>query len=86
LLRFGFLAAIWGLIAAAVVLLILAWDLPRPEAALATTRRPSTTLLASDGKLLATNGDLYGETLRLRDICRPPSSPLRIGASVTIGA
>jgi penicillin-binding protein 1A len=43
LLRFGFLAAIWGLIAAAVVLLILAWDLPRPEASLATTRRPSTT-------------------------------------------
>jgi penicillin-binding protein 1A len=68
LLRFGFLAAIWGLIAAAVVLLILAWDLPRPEAALAATRRPSTTLLASDGKLLATNGDLYGETLRLRDM------------------
>jgi penicillin-binding protein 1A len=68
LLRFGFLAAIWGLIAASVVLLILAWDLPRPEAALATTRRPSTTLLASDGKLLATNGDLYGETLRLRDM------------------
>ncbi|MFM7415983.1 MAG: transglycosylase domain-containing protein, partial [Alphaproteobacteria bacterium] len=58
----------WGLIAASVVLLILAWDLPRPEAALATTRRPSTTLLASDGKLLATNGDLYGETLRLRDM------------------
>ena len=68
LLRFGFLVAIWGLIAASVVLLILAWDLPRPEAALATTRRPSTTLLASDGKLLATNGDLYGETLRLRDM------------------
>ena len=68
LLRFGFLAAIWGLIAASVVLLILAWDLPRPEAALAATRRPSTTLLASDGKLLATNGDLYGETLRLRDM------------------
>ncbi|MCA3303814.1 MAG: PBP1A family penicillin-binding protein [Roseomonas sp.] len=68
LLRFGFLVAIWGLIAASVVLLILAWDLPRPESALATTRRPSTTLLASDGKLLATNGDLYGETLRLRDM------------------
>ena len=68
LLRFGFLATIWGLIAASVVLLILAWDLPRPEAALAATRRPSTTLLASDGKLLATNGDLYGETLRLRDM------------------
>ncbi|MCA3312087.1 MAG: PBP1A family penicillin-binding protein [Roseomonas sp.] len=68
LLRFGFLAAIWGLIAASVVLIALAWDLPRPESALATTRRPSTTLLASDGKLLATNGDLYGETLRLRDM------------------
>jgi len=68
LLRFGVLAALWGLIVASVVLLILTWDLPRAEVALATTRRPSTTLLAADGKLLATNGDLYGETMRLRDM------------------
>jgi penicillin-binding protein 1A len=68
LLRFGVLAALWGLIVASVVLLILTWDLPRAEVALATTRRPSTTLLAADGKLIATNGDLYGETLRLRDM------------------
>lgn len=68
LLRFGFLGIVWGLILAALVLLALSWDLPRPEAALAATRRPSTTLLASDGRLLATNGDLYGETLRLRDM------------------
>ena len=68
LLRLGFLAGLWGLIAAALVLLILAWDLPRAEVALAATRKPSTTLLASDGRLLATNGDLYGETLRLREM------------------
>jgi len=68
LVRFGFLATIWGLIVASVVLLILTWDLPRAEVALSATRRPSTTLLAADGKLIATNGDLYGETLRLRDM------------------
>ncbi len=67
-LRFGFLLGLWGLVVGGLLLLLLSLDLPRPEAALATTRRPSTTLLASDGRLIATNGDLYGETLRLRDM------------------
>ena len=51
-----------------------AHDLPRPEAALAAaTRQPSATLLAADGRLLATSGDLYGEPLRLADL--PPHLP-----------
>jgi penicillin-binding protein 1A len=33
-----------------------------------TTRRPSVTLLAADGAMLATQGDLYGERVRLRDL------------------
>jgi penicillin-binding protein 1A len=56
------------MVAGFAALLWFAWDLPRPEEALATTRRPSVTLTAADGSLLATSGDLYGETVRLRDL------------------
>jgi penicillin-binding protein 1A len=59
---------VWGGLAVGVLLLVLAWDLPRPEEALETTRRPSVTLEAADGRLLSTSGDLYGETVRLRDV------------------
>jgi penicillin-binding protein 1A len=47
--------------------------MPRPESALAATRRPSVRLVASNGALLATEGDLYGELVRLRDL--PPFLP-----------
>ncbi|WP_426956159.1 transglycosylase domain-containing protein [Muricoccus radiodurans] len=59
---------IWGAVALAALFLFFAWDLPRPEDALAITRRPSVTLEAADGRLLATAGDLYGETVRVRDL------------------
>ena len=59
---------VWGGVALAALLLWFCWDLPRPEIALGTTRRPSVTLLAADGAMLATQGDLYGETVRLRDL------------------
>ncbi|MDQ1080843.1 transglycosylase domain-containing protein [Pseudoroseomonas cervicalis] len=62
------LLAIWGGLALGVALLFFAWDLPRPDAALATTRRPSVTLEAADGRLLATSGDLYGERVRLAEL------------------
>lgn len=68
LLGWAALVLAWGLIVGFLAVLFLAWDLPRPEEALAQTRRPSVTLLASDGSLLATSGDLYGETVRLRDL------------------
>ncbi|MCO6414693.1 PBP1A family penicillin-binding protein [Siccirubricoccus sp. KC 17139] len=62
----------------AALLLVLAWDLPRPDAVRETTRRPSVTLLAADGALLATQGDLYGERVRLRDL--PPHLPAALMA------
>ena len=68
LLRWSVLLTVWGGLALGAALLWFAWDLPRPEAALAATRRASVTLLAGDGRLIATSGDLYGETLRLRDL------------------
>jgi len=68
LLRWTILLSVWGLVAAAAALVFFAWDLPRPEEALGHTRRPSLTLTTADGALLATSGDLYGETVRLPDL------------------
>ncbi len=59
---------IWGGLALAALFIVFAWDLPRPDEALGTTRRPSVTLESADGRLLATAGDLYGEPVRLRDL------------------
>lgn len=72
-LRWPLLLGIWGGLALGLLLLFFAWDMPRPDAALAATRRPSVTLRAADGSLLATQGDLYGEPARLRDL--PPYLP-----------
>ena len=68
LAAWALMLTVWGGLALGVVLLVFAWDLPRPEAALETTRRPSVTLESADGRLLSTSGDLYGETVRLRDL------------------
>ncbi|WP_332837820.1 transglycosylase domain-containing protein, partial [Neoroseomonas rubea] len=68
LLRWAVSLLVWGMVAGFAALLWFAWDLPRPEEALGATRRPSVTLTAADGSLLATSGDLYGETLRLADL------------------
>jgi penicillin-binding protein 1A len=67
-LRWSVVLSVWGLVAGFVALLFFAWDLPRPEDAMTNTRRPSVTLVAADGALLSTSGDLYGETVRLRDL------------------
>ncbi|MBR0674402.1 transglycosylase domain-containing protein [Neoroseomonas soli] len=68
LFRWSVALAVWGMLAGFVALFWFAWDLPRPEEALGATRRPSVTLVAADGALLATSGDLYGETVRLSDL------------------
>ncbi len=67
-LRWPLLAGIWGGVALALLLLVFAWDLPRPDSLPAATRRPAVTLLAADGTVLASQGDLYGEVVRLRDL------------------
>ena len=50
---------------------VVAWyatDLPDIDDALQATRQPTVTLLAGDGTLLATRGDLYGVPLRVGDL------------------
>jgi penicillin-binding protein 1A len=68
LLKLAVLLLIWGGLAGAALLLWFTWDMPRVERALEQQRRPSVTLQSADGALLATQGDLFGETLRLRDM------------------
>ncbi len=65
-----------GLIGSVVVGLMLVWfarDLPRPEVALDTPRRPSLVLQDNTGRTYATYGDVVGEALRLPDL--PPALP-----------
>jgi penicillin-binding protein 1A len=67
LLRSGFIASVWLALAAAVLVLLYCWDIPRPESALDAVRRPSLTLEDRSGHVIATYGDLVGEPLRLKD-------------------
>lgn len=67
-LRWAVLAAIWGGLAAAALLLALTWDLPRTDLALSVTRRPGITLEAANGQVIATSGDVHGQIVRLRDL------------------
>ena len=62
------MCAVWGGVALVLLLLAFAWDLPNPDTLPAAARRPSVSLVAADGSLLATQGDLYGEVVRLRDL------------------
>lgn len=73
LARFALIATIWGTLALAALLLFFTWDMPRVDRVLEEQRRPSVTLQTAEGNLLATQGDLFGETLRLRDM--PPHLP-----------
>ncbi len=68
LLRFGVLTCLWCFIAGLIVLGYFALTLPDTNELAAAQRKPSITLLAGDGTLLATYGDLFGEALRLKDM------------------
>ena len=70
LVRYGVITGVWLTLAAIVTLLWLARDLPRPETALDTARRPGLTLQDRNGAPFATYGDVVGEPLRLKDLPR----------------
>ncbi len=70
LVKWTLVGIIWAVFAAAILAGWLAYDLPGVEKLANIERRPSVTLLASDGSLLATYGDLYGEPVNLREL--PP--------------
>ena len=68
LLRALLIAGVWGVLAAGLVLMWFARDLPRPDAALDAARRPGLTLQDRAGHAFATYGDVVGDPLRLRDM------------------
>ena len=70
LTRWGVMATLWGAIAVVAVCGYFAFTLPKISDLAAVGRRPSVTLLATDGSLIATYGDLFGEPLRLKDMPR----------------
>jgi penicillin-binding protein 1A len=78
LLRWGFITSVWLTLAAVVVVLWYARDLPRPESALDAVRRPSLTLEDRSGHIIATFGDLVGAPLRLKEF--PPALPAAVVA------
>ncbi len=68
LLAWALILLIWVSVGIGGVLLWFARDLPRPEAALDASRRPSLTLMDMSGRPFATFGDLVGEPMRLADL------------------
>src|SRR6185369_2330348 len=72
-LKWSLVGGIW---ASFLLLIIVAWcayDLPDVSGLNDIKRRPSVTLLATDGSILASYGDLYGTKVTLADM--PPYLP-----------
>jgi len=69
-LRWGLVSASWGTLLGLVFLGWLAYDLPDVSRLNEIRKQPSVTLLADDGEVIATYGDLYGATVQLKDLPR----------------
>lgn len=68
LVLWGLTLAIWGGIALGAVVAYYAIDLPDIDKVTAPTRRPSVVFTSVEGEVFAAYGDIYGETLDLKDI------------------
>ena len=68
--KWSLLLGLWALILGGGVIGYFALTLPDTNELALAERRPSVTLLAADGSLLATFGDLFGEPLHLHDMSR----------------
>jgi penicillin-binding protein 1A len=68
--RWALLGILWAMILGGGVVTYFALTLPPINTLALAERRPSVTLLAADGSLVATYGDLFGEPLRLNEMAR----------------
>src|SRR6516165_9341976 len=70
LLKMALLFGLWALIAGACFLGYFALTLPDTGDLGRSARRPGVTILAADGTVLATHGELFGQPLTLRQMSR----------------
>ncbi len=68
ILRWTLVGAVWGGVGLSAILGYFALTLPDTSQLKSAARRPSVTILAEDGTLLATFGDLFGEPLALHEM------------------
>lgn len=73
MLRWGLVLSSWAVLVGLVFLGWLAYDLPDVSRLNEIRKQPSITLLADDGTVIATYGDLYGTNVKLEDL--PPYLP-----------
>ncbi len=76
LVVWGGSAAIWALVLLGGLVAWYAYDLPDVDAMAAATRQPSVTLMAADGTLLASYGEIYGARVSVAKL--PPHLPLAV--------
>jgi penicillin-binding protein 1A len=67
-IKFGVLLCLWTVIFGGIVLGYFALTLPDTAELTRSERRPSVTILAADGTLLTTYGDLFGQPLTLKEM------------------
>jgi penicillin-binding protein 1A len=68
LTRLGLLLFLWGVIVGGSALTYFALTLPDTNQLTVADRRPSVTILAADGSTIATFGDLFGQSLTLKQM------------------
>jgi penicillin-binding protein 1A len=64
----GLLLFLWAIIIGSLLIAYFALTLPDTDHLTVAERRPSITILADDGSLLANFGDLFGRPLRLKEM------------------
>ena len=78
-LALGATLTVWVVAGVALLVGYYALDLPDVEDALAAGRRPGVTLLAADGEVLATFGEVHRRPVHLADL--PPALPAAVLAT-----
>ena len=70
MLRIGVISGIWGIVLLSLMVGYFALTLPSTADLTVAERRPSITVLAVDGSLIATYGDLFGEPIRIKEMSK----------------
>jgi penicillin-binding protein 1A len=67
-LKLGLLLFLWAAIVGGGTVAYFALTLPHTDQLTAAERRPSVTILAADGSIIATFGDLFGQPVTLKEM------------------